>query len=86
MNVLYYVVSYIFPWRHIVSMSIAAPMAQTVTPYLVSYTLGSTFLVPPVLVPVTYLVVRPFYYITYVSLGWVSSEIPQPQIEMSHLK
>ena len=87
MNVFYYIVSYVTSsWRRSVSMMIAYPIAKSVSPFLITYATGSSFLVVSPLVHTTaYLLAQPIGFMTYHSGKWLWN-YSVPQIEMMTYK
>lgn len=85
MNVITYLFCYFFPTKQILSVCIATPLANTLSPYLVHYMIGPTYISPSLVNATTYIIVQPISDITYKGWEWMSKK-PITYIELMPLK
>lgn len=71
MNVVTYWFYYYFPTRQLLSMFIATPLAATLSPVIITYTVGTSYLIPPIINTTSYFLVKPLSDLTYKGWEWV---------------
>lgn len=85
MNVIRYIVAYFLPSKRILSVFIATPIAQSISPYLVTYGMGiHPVLAPPFIYASTYLIARPLSYVTFYIIDYFPMETSN--IELTSIK
>lgn len=85
MNVITYLFCYFFPTKQILSVCVSTPLANTLSPYLVHYMMGPTYISTPLVNATTYIIVKPISDMTYKGWEWMTRK-PITYIELMPLK